>query len=404
LEKTVRSPRQWLREIDVEIEPDRLKSKLESFLTEYQDKAALPGFRPGKVPRRLLEKRIGGQLETAAVEELVEDAVKQALEGVDWKVAGAPRFTNLEVTPEKAIRFMVSVEVIPDFELKAYSGLSLRREEPPGFDAEFERRVQSLRERCAEYKPLARPAQAGDYVVVDYRTSVDGADQGQPKANVMMELGDKLNAEEVNAALTGSRPGEERTADVPVPPDHQDKALAGRTMVYRFTVRDVKERILPELTEEFAQDLGYESLDKLRIELNEGILADRAKLAENGLKNQVFDFLTSAHDFEPPDAWVQAALERLRRQYELPDDEPTREKLRPSAVKWAKFDCLVSLIVEKEGLRISDDEMEQEVRDLAASTKRPVEEVRPLLDSPAYRNQLLREKVLRLVMDKAEVS
>lgn len=404
MEKTVRSPKEWLREIEVEIEPEQLKSKLDEFIAQYKDKAVVPGFRPGHVPRGILEKRIGSQLETAAVEELVEDATRQALEGADWRMAGTPRFTNLEVTPEKAIRFLISVEVVPEFEIKSYTGLGLRREDPPGFDEEFERRVRSLRERCAEFKPLARPAQAGDLVVVDYRTSVDGAEHGQPRANVTLELGDKLNAVEVNAALTGARPGDERVAEVPIPADHSDPGLAGKMMVHRFTVRDVKERVLPELTEEFAQDLGYESLDKLRIEINEGILADRAKLAENGLKNQAFDYLVSAHSFEPPETWVRAALERLLRQYELPDDEPTRAKLKPVAERWAKFDCLVSVIAEKEGLHIAEQEMEREIEKMAESIKRPVEEIRPMLDSPAYRNQLLRENVLRFVLDKAEIS
>ncbi len=404
MEKTVRSPKEWLREIEVELEPERLKSKLDEFMVEYQDKAVVPGFRPGRVPRRVLERRIGSQLETAAVEELVEDALKQVLTDVQWRTAGSARVTSLDVTPDKTIRFIVSVEVIPEFELKDYSGLKLRREEPPGFDEEFERRIQSLRERCAEFRPLARPAQAGDLVVVDYRTFVDGTEHGQPKSNVTLELGDKLNAAEVNSALLGVRPGDERVAEVPMPADHSDPNLAGKTMVHRFTVRDVKERILPELTEELARDLGYESLDKLRIEINEGILADRARLAENGLKNQVFDFLVSSHQFEPPETWVRAALERLQHQYELPDDDATRAKLKPVAERWAKFDCLVSLIAEKEGLHIADEELEREVTEMAENTRRPVEEIRPLLESPAYRNQLLREKVLRFVLDKAEVS
>jgi trigger factor len=404
LEKTIRSPREWQREIDIEIEPDRLMSRLDGLLVEYQDKAVLPGFRPGHVPRPVLERRIGSQLEAAVVEELVKETTEQVLQETGWHLAGTPAMTGLEVTPEKAIRFTVTVEVIPEIELKEYSHLSLRREEPPGFDDEFERRIQTLRERCGEFRPLTRPAQAGDFVVVDYRTSVDGVEHGSPKANVTMELGDKLNADEVNAALAGARPGEERRAEVKVPSDHSDPALAGKTMVYTFTVRDVRERVLPELTEELAQDLGYKSLDKLRVEINEGILADRARLATNGLKNQIFDFLVSAHQFEPPATWVEAALERLLRQYELPDDESTRAKLKPAAERWAKFDCLVSLIAEKEDLHIADAELEQQVSYLAESTKQPVEQVRSLLESPAYRNQLLREKVLHFVLDKAEVS
>ena len=404
MEKTVRSPKEWLREIDVEIEPDRLKNKLETILNEYKDKAVLPGFRPGRVPRRILEKRVGNSLQDAAVEELVEDAVGEVLSDTSLRPATRPRFLNLEVTPDKTIRFMVSLEVLPDFSLKEYRGLKLRKQEPTGFDAEFERRIQALREKCATFKSLTRPAQNGDFVVTDYRTFVGDSETGKPRANVTLQIGDEMNSPEVNAALIGVHPGEERTADTVLPADHTDKELAGKTMTYRFVVRDVKERILPEVTEELALDLGFESLDKLRIEINEEILADRARLVENGLKNQIFDYLTGEHNFEPPETWVRAAMERLQRQYDLPDDEETRAKLAPLATKWAKFDCIVARIADRENVSISDEEVAEQVKLLAEGTKRTPEEVAEMVDSPAWRNHLLRDKVIQLVLDNAEAS
>jgi trigger factor len=404
LEKTVRSPKEWLREIDVEVEPEKLRSRLETMLNEYQDRAKLPGFRPGHVPRRILEKRIGGELQDAAVEEIVEDAVEDALADKSFRPASRPRFMNLEVTPDKAVRFQISIEVIPDFELKQYDGLRLKKQEPTGFEAEFERRLQALREKCGTFKPLSRPAANGDFVVVDYRTWVGETEAGKPRANVMMQLGDEMTSAEVNQALTGARPGDERTTDIVLPADYNDKKLAGKTMTYRFVVRDVKERILPELTEEFARDLGFDSLDKLRIEINEEILTDRAKLVENGLKNQIFDLLTGEHSFEPPESWVKASAERLQRQYELPDDEETRAKLLPLATKWARFDCTVARIADKESIHVSDEEVATEIKTVAETTKRSPEEIAEMLDGPAYRNQLLRDKVMQFILDKAETS
>jgi trigger factor len=309
----------------------------------------------------------------------------------------------MEVTPEKAIRFTLSVEVVPDFELGSYEGLVLKKEEPEGFDAEFEKRMLALREKCATFRAVPRPTQNGDYAVCDYRTFEGDSPVGQPKSNVMLEVGDRLASEEVNAAILGAKPGDERSATVSFPPDYPGREFAGKTITYRFVVRDVKEKQLPEVTEEFAQDLGYESLDALRVDTNEQILGDRKRLTENGLKNQVFDLLTASHDFEPPDSWVQASLARLVRQYELPDDKETREKLLPIATKWARFDCLVARISDKENISISDDEIGAAVESLAESTKSPVEEVARLIDNPMYRNQLLREKVIRFIRDKAKI-
>jgi len=404
LEKTVRSPKEWLLEIDVTIEPDKLKTKLEEFFVEYRAKAMVPGFRPGKVPRHVLERRIGGQLETSAAEELVEDAVREVLTDDTFKPISQPRFTNLEIAPDKTIRFQLSFEVIPEFQLKDYVGLALKKEEPTGFDAEFERRLQELREKCATFKPISRPAQAHDFLVVDHRTYLGETETGKPRTNVMMELGDPMNSMEINDALVGARPGEERTATTTFPADHADKSLAGKTLTYKFVVRDVKERILPEVNEEFATDLAFESMDKLRIEINEAILADRHRLVQNGLKNQAFDFLTAEHQFEPPESWVESSLDRLRTQYNLPEDNATRDKLMPVAQKWAKFDCIVARIATKESITVSEEELKEQAKELAEESKRPVEDVESMLDTAVYKNQLLREKVLRLIVDKANVT
>jgi trigger factor len=404
LEKTVRSPKEWLREIDVTIEPDKLKMKLEDFLAEYKEKALIPGFRRGRVPRHVLERRIGGQLETAASEELVEEATLEVLTDDTLNPVTRPRFTNLEIAPDKTIRFQLSFEVIPEFQLKDYVGLALKKEEPTGFDAEFERRLQELREKCATFKPISRPTETHDFLVVDQRTYLGETETGKPRTNVMMELGDPMNSAEINDALIGAGPGEERTATTTFPADHADKNLAGKTLTCKFVVRDVKERILPEVNEEFATDLGFESLDKLRIEINEAILADRHRLTQNGLKNQAFDFLTAEHQFEPPESWVESSLERLRTQYNLPEDNATRDKLMPVAQKWAKFDCVVARIATKENITVSEEELKEQARELAQESKRPVEDVESMLDTAVYKNQLLREKVLRLIVDKANVS
>ena len=404
MEKTVRSPKEWLREIDVTIEPDKLKAKIEESFVELQPKAVVPGFRVGHVPRAILERRIGSQLENGAAEELVEDAIREVLTDESIKPITQPKFTNLEIAPDKTIKFQLSFEVLPEFQLKEYAGLALKKEEPTGFEAEFERRLQELREKCATFKPVSRAAQEHDFVVVDYKTFIEDAETGKPRTNVMMELGDPMNTAEVNTALVGTLPGDERTATTTFPADHTDKNLAGKTLNYKLTVRDVKERILPDINEEFATDLGFESMDKLRIEINESILVDRKRLVQNGLKNQAFDFLTAEHQFEPPESWVESSLDRLRTQYNLPEDDATREKLMPVAQKWAKFDCIVAKIAEKESITVTDEELKQQAQELAEESKRPVEEVESMLGSAVYKNQLLREKVLRLIVDKANVS
>jgi trigger factor len=180
--------------------------------------------------------------------------------------------------------------------------------------------------------------------------------------------------------------------------------MAGKSITYRFGLRDVKERTLPEVNEELAQDLGHDGPDALRQSINDEILADRARLQESDLKNQVFEILVREHEFDPPESWVGASLERLQRQFGLQDEPQSRERLLPVARKWAKFDCLVTLIAGREQLSVTDQEIAEQVGRLAEELKKTPDEVAPLLDNPAYRNQALRDKVMKFLLDKAEIS
>jgi trigger factor len=403
LEITVKSPREWLREFEVEIEPERLKARVEALLDEYKDKAEVPGFRRGRVPKNILERRLGSALESAAVEELIEQALTEALEKNGVKPATRARIDDLDVAPDKSIRFRASIEVIPEFELKPYAGLSLRRPSPAGFDAEFEKRLRVLQERCAIFQPVQRPAQNGDFVVIDYTLQEGGKIVAGPKSNVTLQVGSEGNHPDINRALINVRAGDERQVDINFPPDHPDKTLAGRTINYRFTVRGVRERILPEICEEFAQDLGFESLDALRQTINEEILAERDEQIQEDLRQQVIDQLTAAYNFDPPQSWVESHINRLIKEFHLSDSAEIRERLRPTAIKSAKFDCIVLRIAQEEKIVVADEEIENQVQELVRDTGRKPEEISPLVDNPSFRLLILQKKVLRLIIDQAEI-
>jgi trigger factor len=404
LEIRVKSPKEWLREIEIEFEPEQLKSKIESLLEEYKDKAKIPGFRPGKVPKYILERRLGSALESTAAEELVEQALTEAMEKNGIKPASRLKIDDLEITPEKAIRVKASAEVIPEFELKDYTQLTLRRPKPTGFDAEFEKRIAALRERCAVFQPVSRPAAPGDYVVVDYILRENDRVVAGPNSNITIQLGDEANHPSINQALLNVHPGDERSAEITFPADHPDKNLAGRTITYHLTIRAVREKILPELNEEFAQDLGYENLDALRRALNDEILADREEQVKEELHTQIVDQLTARYQFEPPASWVQSHINRLLRELNLPDTPENRDKLLPVAVKSARFDCIVLRIAQQEKITVTDEEIETQIQTIAQTTGRKAEDIASLLDNSSYRFYILQNKVFQLLINRAEIS
>ncbi len=403
MEVAVKSPKEWLREIEVEIEPERLKSRIEGLIKEYRNRAEVPGFRRGHVPKYIMERRFGSTLESAAVEELVEQTLTEALEKHSIKPASRVQFLDLEVTPDKTIRYRAAVEVVPEFELQPYTNLNLNRPTPTGFDEEFEKRLSELREKCAHFQPVQRPAQNGDFVVVDYTITEGNKKLVGPKTNVTLQVGNENNHPEVNKALLGVNPGDERNATITFPADHEDKTLAGRTITYQFTVRAIREKHLPEITEEFATDLGFENLDALRQAINNEILAEREEQIEDELKRQIIDQLVAAHNFEPPQSWVEEHITRVRQQLNLPDTPEIREKILPVAVRSAKFDCIVMRIAAKENIEVGEDDIKQQVDELARSTGRNPDEIAPLVDTASYRFYALQRKVLRLILDQANI-
>ncbi|MFO7637888.1 MAG: trigger factor [bacterium] len=403
MEIKVHSPEDWLRELEIDIEPDRLKRKVAETLNELAPRAELPGFRKGRVPRPILEKRLAASVEESAVRELVEETTGAALEQQEWRLAAEPDVTEFELRPDKSIHVKLRVEIFPEFELKDYKGLAVERHEPTGFDQELERRMRQLQDRCATWRSVPGPAAKGLFVLADWRTFDGEAEVSKPRTNLMLELGDPMNFEEVNQGLVGAMPGEERAVEVTFPADHPEKTLAGRKVSFRFAVREVKEKVIPPVDEDLALALGYDTLDELRKDLNESILADRARLIVNDQKNQLFDQLLAAHEFTPPDSWVKHNLERLGREYDLPDDEGTGKKLTEVATRRARFDIIAERIARMENITVTPEEVEKQVRLLAEQSRRPPEEFAHLLDNPAVRAQLLREKVMEFLLENATV-
>ncbi|HDR00310.1 MAG TPA: trigger factor [candidate division WOR-3 bacterium] len=403
MEVKVNSPKPWLRELEVELEPELLKAEVARTLDEYLPRAELPGFRKGHVPRAVFERRMGDSLEQSAMQELVERTAAEVLARQGLRPAAEPEVPELELRPDKSIRFKIVIEVIPEFELGEYKGIAVDRREPSGFDEEFERRLRQLQERCATYRSVPGPAVPGQFVVADWRMFDGDKEVGKPRTNLMLELGDEQNFKEVNEGLAGVTAGTERSVEVGFPDDYADKELAGRRLALRFEVREVKEKQVPPVDEDLALALGFDSLDELRKEMNEGILADRARLIASDMKNQLFEQVLKLHEFEPPDSWVKYNYERLCREFEEPKDDETKARVTAIAARRARFDIVAARIAEAEGIGVSDEEVEDAVRALAEGMKRPVEELASVKDSQVLRSRLLNDKVMEFLLENAHI-
>jgi trigger factor len=397
-------PKPWLRELEIEVEPDRVRKKIDATLDQLETEAEIPGFRKGHAPRALLERRLSSEIESQVAGELLREAYEEAVKEKGLRPLDSGRVSDYELTSEKVLRFKLQLEVLPEFELKDYSGIPVKKTEPTGFDAEFERRLNQRREMLATYTPVSRPSQDGDYLYVDFRLTDETGKEIDKRTNVMLRVGDSKNLPELNQALAGLNAGDEKDVDARVPDNYQDANFAGKSLRYHLGVRSIKTKSLPEVDEDLAQMLGFDSLDQMRERLNEEILADRKREVEADLLNQIYQHLVKAHDFEPPPSLVDEVYQQLITSNNLTDTTEVKEKLTPVAQAKARFQIVIARIAQQEKLEVTDAERDKVIDEYRQHAGDAGAELEVLKTRESFRYRLLEDKVMHHLLAKAQVS
>ena len=403
MEVKLLEPESWLRELDILVEPERVKKKISELTETYAKRAEVPGFRKGKAPKPVLEKRYGSALEAAALEQLIDEVYKETIEEKQIKPLTTPKVTDYNLSEDKQLSFKISFEIIPDFELKEYKNLKLKRQEPTGFDEEFERRLKLLQDRCATFNPLNRPAENGDFILCDYGIYEGDVIIGKLAQNVLIQIGDEMNLKELNEGLLGVKAGDSKEITITFQADNPDKALAGKTRTYKFTIRDIKQKNLPELNDGFAQDLGFKDLAEMRQQLNEEILSDRDKLVESDLFNQIYNYLIAEHNFEPPASLVNDSYNSILREHKLQDSKETKEKLTPIAKNQAKFSIIISRIAKQENIEPTHEEIDAKIQEYASQLKTEPDKLEHLHDNAVFLYELIKEKTMDWLLKNAKI-
>ena len=403
MEIKVLEPEQWLRELEISVEPERVKEKIDEISETYAKRAEIPGFRKGKAPKPILEKRYGKSLEVAALDQLIDEVYKEIIEEKQLKPLTAAKVTDYTLSEDKQLTFKISFEIIPDFELKEYKGIRLKKQEPTGFDQEFERRLKLLQDRCATFKPLNRPAENNDFILCDYGIYENDKLVGKMSQNVLILVGDEMNLKELNQGLLGVKAGDTKEITVTFPEDHPDKSIASKTRTYKFTVRDIKQKNLPELDDSFAQDLGFKDLDELRRQMNEEILNDRTQIIESDLMNQIYNHLIQEHNFEPPASIVSDNYNMILKEHNLQESKEAKEKVVPIAKNQAKFSVIISRIARQENIEATHEEIDAKIQEYAVRLKTEPEKLEHLHDNALFLYEIIKQKTMDLILKNAKI-
>jgi trigger factor len=364
--------------IDVEVAPAALESALEKAAAGLGRDMRIPGFRKGKVPSQVVLQRIGRDavLDEAVRQELprwYEEAIAEA------RVAtvGEPNI-DLQDLPEKGspLAFSIEVGVRPQATLGDYKGLEVGRREPEVSEEEVQAEVERLREASASLENVDRPAKEGDFVVLDFVGTVGGEPfEGGEARGYLLELGSNRLVEGFEQQLEGASAGDDRKVTVTFPEDYRAEHLAGNEAVFEASVKEVKEKRLPELDDEFASDAGgFDTIDELREDIEQRLREQQERMIDTEFREAVVDAAVAEATMEVPDELVHAKAHEMWHQTSsrlsaqgldpaqyLQVTGKTEEDLvhdaEPEARRALLRESLLAAVVEAEGIEVADEEI-----------------------------------------------
>jgi trigger factor len=374
-------------ELEISIPVDEVESEASRVALDVQKRAKLPGFRPGKVPQSLIRKQFAGDIRQKVLESLIPRYLQKQFEADNLKVVGTPDITDVHFHEGEPLRFKAEFEVVPQIELGEYRDIEVPYHDPEVTDEDISKRIEEIREQKAQFVNIdPRPLENGDYAVValESRSELEG---GPVKSEEMvLEIGGPETVAAFSENLRGLAPGDEKEFDVAYPEDYGTARMAGKTVRFHATVKGVRRKELPELNDDFAQDLGdYRTLEELRDAVRKAILGQRQREAQDAAKNAIVDKLVDAHDFPVPEVFVDRQI-RNRVEQMLSamvsqgmdprkaklDWEKLKESQREKAVREVKASMLLTRIAEREAIGATRDEVNREVERIARAQREPV--------------------------------
>jgi len=412
------------RRLEIEIAPESVKKELDQAYRELAKRVSIRGFRKGKIPRPVLERYHRSSVEDEVLQKLIPSSFQQAVKDQGLRAVGQPKLDDIKLDEAKALHYIATVEVLPDIALQTYGGWELTKEVRVVTEADVERELQELQNRHISLVSIEedRPVQEGDYVLISFEGFRDGQPvQGSKAENYALVVGSKTVIENVDRGIVGMRKGEVRDIPVQFPETYQNRSMAGQEIVFRVTVNEIKERVLPALNDEFAKEAaGVDTLAELKDKLrkNQEEIAERE--ARRALHEVIITHLIEANPFELPPGMVEAETETLsadlQRQLRPQQGDATpvqiteevRDQLREQAITRIKRELLIEEIAKREGITADDSDVEADLQRLAERTEQRLEYIRRQMEQAgaleSIRHNILADKVLDFVAARCTVT
>jgi len=411
------------KKLHIQVLPDAIAIERKKALADVAKKAKIPGFRPGKAPKNVVERHYAMEIDSEVMNKLISDSYLQALKESDLSPVDMPNITNISpLQTDAPLNFTAVVEVRPKIDLGSYEGIEVKEIPAAASDEELDQTITRLREMYANLAPVeGQPLEKGHTAIIDFEGFQDGKSiEGAKAQDHHVAIGEGTLIPGFEEQIAGMNKGETREINVTFPADYNNKDLAGKDAKFTVTLKEIKKKVLPELNDEFAKDIGnHATVDELKARIKEDIEIRKKNEKASVQREELLGKLIDTHTFDVPQGMVDRELTTMAR-HQLTrmarqgidvqanfDMAKFKQEHLDLAVKRVKGTLILDVIADKEKIEVSDAEVNSAMAAMARSAGKKLEEVKQYYASQDggtdnLRASLVEEKTLSLLLSKAK--
>lgn len=405
------------RKMHIKVPADQLKTELQARLQKEAKNAKLKGFRPGKVPIKVIEQQYGKEIRDEVIGRLIQSSLMEALEKEKISMAGFPQIEKISENNE--LEYQATFEVYPEFTVNDVSGAKIIKQVAEIQVQDVEKVLHKLQEQYMDWVEVNRPTQNGDKIRIDFEGKINGEKfQGGSAKNFTLVLGSKNMIPGFEEGLIGKKIGESNDINVTFPENYQVKELAGKEATFTVVVLGVYEGKLPEVNDEFAKKLDIESVAKLREEVEKNMQRELEHRSRENLRQQVLKILEEKNPILLPQSLVDAEIRQMQTMFlkkMSPNtqidpkqlDKLPREHFEPEAKRRVLFGLIFSEIIKDKKLTPDNQKVRKKLEDLAASYDDSAQALQYYFQNPEIMKQIeasaLEEQVIDILIENAQV-
>jgi trigger factor len=404
----------WTRFLTIEVPSTKVDAKFQEVFGNFRQKAEIPGFRPGKAPMNIIEKKYDANVKAEVLESLVDEAYRQALiKEQIWPLAD-PKVSEVEFERSKPLKFKAEIEIRPEIKLKKYKGFRVEKTIRKVAEKDVDDSIEYMRENMADFEIVERPAIDGDQVKIDLLVKSDKLNRLKEDKleGVELILGNEGILKEFQEALPGMGLGEMKDVTVIYPQDYQDPNLAGDEITYTAVVKEVKKRNLPEVNDGLVSKVSsHKTVDDFRKMLRENLEKQAENDATKALRSDIIRKVVESNSFDVPISlvtrYLDSVVEDHKSKGENVDENTIRSQYRPLGENLIRWNFLFHEIAGKENITVTTDDRAKWVHDFSVAHNISPEKAREILGRSGRQSDIddsiLEGKVLEYIIENSEI-